>query len=66
MKISSSSEIVKQAIEEYNPTHIVSMVSGGKDSAASDQAARELGLKIDFVIHGNTPVRHPGNNRLRS
>ncbi|NTJ67585.1 phosphoadenosine phosphosulfate reductase family protein [Agrobacterium rhizogenes] len=54
MKIESSSEIVKKAIEEYNPTHIVSMVSGGKDSAASDQAARELGLKIDFVIHGNT------------
>jgi len=54
MKIDSSSEIVKKAIEEYNPTHIVSMVSGGKDSAASDQVARELGLKIDFVIHGNT------------
>lgn len=54
MKISSSSEIVTQAIEEYSPTHIVSMVSGGKDSAASDQVARELGLKIDFVIHGNT------------
>jgi len=54
MKIESSSEIVKKAIEEYNPTHIVSMVSGGKDSAASDQVARELGLKIDFVIHGNT------------
>ncbi|RVG46478.1 phosphoadenosine phosphosulfate reductase family protein [Sinorhizobium meliloti] len=53
-KIASSSEIVKKAIEEYNPTHIVSMVSGGKDSAASDQVARELGLKIDFVIHGNT------------
>jgi 3'-phosphoadenosine 5'-phosphosulfate sulfotransferase (PAPS reductase)/FAD synthetase len=54
MKIESSSEIVKQAIEEFSPTHIVSMVSGGKDSAASDQVARELGLKIDFVIHGNT------------
>ncbi|QIG72963.1 putative PAPS reductase protein [Rhizobium phage RHph_N3_2] len=54
MKIASSSEIVKQAIAEFSPTHIVSMVSGGKDSAASDQVARELGIKIDFVIHGNT------------
>lgn len=54
MKIQSSSEIIKKAIAEFNPTHIVSMVSGGKDSAASDQVARELGLKIDFVIHGNT------------
>lgn len=54
MKIPSSSEIVKKAIAEFSPTHIVSMVSGGKDSAASDQVARELGIKIDFVIHGNT------------
>lgn len=54
MKIASSSQILKRAIEEFSPTHIVSMVSGGKDSAASDQVARELGLKIDFVIHGNT------------
>lgn len=54
MKIESSSQIVKQAIAEYNPTHIVSMVSGGKDSAASDQVAEELGIKIDFRIHGNT------------
>lgn len=30
------------------------MVSGGKDSAASDQVARELGVKIDMVMHGNT------------
>lgn len=38
----------------FKPTHIVSMVSGGKDSSASDAVARELGIKIDLVIHGNT------------
>lgn len=54
MKIESSREIIRQAIDAFNPTHIVSMVSGGKDSAASDQVARELGIKIDLVIHGNT------------
>lgn len=54
MKIESSSQIMRQAIAEYSPTHIVSMVSGGKDSAASDQVAEELGIKIDFRIHGNT------------
>lgn len=53
-KIESSAEILKAAIERFSPTHFVSMVSGGKDSAASDQAARELGVKIDFVMHGNT------------
>lgn len=53
-KIAESAAIVKAAIDQFNPTHIVSMVSGGKDSAASDQVARELGLKIDLVVHGNT------------
>lgn len=52
--IEKSAEILKAAIDTFSPTHIVSMVSGGKDSAASDQVARELGVKIDFVIHGNT------------
>lgn len=54
MKIESSHEIIRRAIDAFSPTHIVSMVSGGKDSAASDQVARELGIKIDLVIHGNT------------
>lgn len=53
-KIADSADIVRRAVAEFNPTHIVSMVSGGKDSAASDQVARELGLKIDLVVHGNT------------
>jgi 3'-phosphoadenosine 5'-phosphosulfate sulfotransferase (PAPS reductase)/FAD synthetase len=52
--IESSARIFREALETFRPTHIVSMVSGGKDSAASDQVARELGVKIDFVIHGNT------------
>ena len=52
--LSSSAAILKQAIEDFSPTHIVSMVSGGYDSAASDQVARELGVKIDLVMHGNT------------
>ena len=52
--IASSALLLRQAIDEFSPTHIVSMVSGGKDSAASDQVARELGLRIDLVMHGNT------------
>lgn len=49
-----SANRVADAIADVRPTHIVSMVSGGKDSAASDAVARELGVKIDFVMHGNT------------
>jgi 3'-phosphoadenosine 5'-phosphosulfate sulfotransferase (PAPS reductase)/FAD synthetase len=52
--LESSRRILRDAIEQFSPTHIVSMVSGGYDSAASDQVARELGVKIDFVMHGNT------------
>lgn len=54
MRIAESAAILKAAMAEFKPTHIVSMVSGGKDSAASDQVARELGVKIDLVMHGNT------------
>lgn len=52
--VESSAVILRDAIDQFAPTHIVSMVSGGKDSAASDQVARELGAHIDFVMHGNT------------
>lgn len=54
MNLAASSHILAEAVERFRPTHIVSMVSGGKDSAASDQVARELGADISFVIHGNT------------
>lgn len=54
MKLDDSVRILREAIDRHNPTHIVSMVSGGKDSAASDHVARELGVKIDLVLHGNT------------
>lgn len=53
-QLESSASILRAAITHFRPTHIVSMVSGGKDSAASDQVAREVGAKIDLVVHGNT------------
>lgn len=49
-----SDALIKAVVADFDPTHIVSMVSGGKDSAASHAMAIELGLKIDLVIHGNT------------
>jgi len=52
--ISDSAAIMKQAINDFSPTHIVSMVSGGKDSAASHAILQELDIKPDLIIHGNT------------
>ncbi|KFC62732.1 phosphoadenosine phosphosulfate reductase [Devosia sp. LC5] len=63
-KLAESADIVRRAVAEFNPTHIVSMVSGGKDSAASDQIARELGLKIDLVVHGNTRCGIPETSQF--
>lgn len=64
MLIEKSAQILKDAIEKFNPTHIVSMVSGGKDSAASDQVARELGANIDMVVHGNTRCGIPQTSQF--
>ena len=52
--LASSEKIVREAIAEFQPTHIVSMVSGGYDSGCSDAVAREIGFKPDLVMHGNT------------
>lgn len=62
--IDSSREILKASIEQFNPTHIVSMVSGGKDSAASHAVAEELGVKIDLIIHGNTRTGIPETSQF--
>lgn len=64
MPIESARGILAAAIEQFNPTHIVSMVSGGKDSAASDAVVRELGVKIDFVVHGNTRCGIPETTKF--
>jgi 3'-phosphoadenosine 5'-phosphosulfate sulfotransferase (PAPS reductase)/FAD synthetase len=52
--ISQAAFYVKTAIEWYNPKHIVTMVSGGNDSAACHALAVELGLPITMSIHGRT------------
>lgn len=63
-RLSQSTRIVADAVEQFRPTHIVSMVSGGKDSACSDAVARELGVKIDMVIHGNTRCGIPETSQF--
>ena len=57
--IDSAAKTLREAIDDINPTYIVSMVSGGKDSAASHAVAKELGIKIDLTIHGRTRTGIP-------
>lgn len=44
----------RSAVEEFNPTHIAAMISGGDDSAAAFAMAQQLNIKVDFIIHGRT------------
>lgn len=52
--IKDSREIVDKAILDFKPQAIVMMFSGGDDSLTAYHVAKELGIKLDFVIHGNT------------
>jgi 3'-phosphoadenosine 5'-phosphosulfate sulfotransferase (PAPS reductase)/FAD synthetase len=54
-----SKEIVFQAISDHSPAATVLMLSGGDDSLTAYHVAKELGIKIDFVIHGNTRTGIP-------
>lgn len=62
--LDSSYAILRDAIAQFNPTHIVSMVSGGKDSACSHAVAQELGAKVNVIIHGNTRCGIPETSRF--
>lgn len=63
-RYTSSAAIMRQAMDEVRPDYIVSMVSGGKDSACSHAVAQELGIKIDLVIHGNTRCGIPQTSQF--
>jgi|SRR5688572_9394075 len=53
-KLLYSKEIFDRAVTDFNPQAIVMMFSGGDDSLTTYHIAKELGIKFDFVIHGNT------------
>jgi len=52
--IGKSLDTYEAAVREFKPTHVVAMVSGGRDSAAMFQLAREAGINIDLILHGRT------------
>jgi 3''-phosphoadenosine 5''-phosphosulfate sulfotransferase (PAPS reductase)/FAD synthetase and related enzymes len=49
-----SKEIYDKAVADFKPKATVLMFSGGDDSLTAYEVGRELGIKFDFVIHGNT------------
>lgn len=53
-KILESKEIYERSLLDFKPSVIVLMLSGGDDSLTTYHVAKELGIKFDFVIHGNT------------
>lgn len=57
--VASSWRMMESAIANYQPTHIVAMVSCGRDSAAAYAIAEEIGLPIDLILHGNTRTGIP-------
>lgn len=59
-----SKRVMEDAISAFNPTHIVAMVSGGKDSTCSYQVLKELGYKADLIIHGNTRTGLQGTTQF--
>jgi 3'-phosphoadenosine 5'-phosphosulfate sulfotransferase (PAPS reductase)/FAD synthetase len=52
--IKQSKEIYDVAVATYKPKAVVLMLSGGDDSMTAYYVSRELGIKFDYVIHGNT------------
>lgn len=50
----SSKEIIERAIKEYQPYAVVLMLSGGDDSITALHVTKQLGIKIDFIMHGVT------------
>lgn len=52
--LESSKEIINRAISEYKPYAVGVMLSGGDDSMATLHVCHELGIKLDFIMHGVT------------
>lgn len=59
IKISQAREIIKEAIDRYNPIAYVALYSGGHDSAVSSHVSltilKEMGIRAK-VYHGDTTI----------
>jgi 3'-phosphoadenosine 5'-phosphosulfate sulfotransferase (PAPS reductase)/FAD synthetase len=59
-----SAQRIEEFVAEVNPTETVLMVSGGRDSAATAEFAREMGLRIDLIMHGRTGTGIPQTTKF--
>lgn len=55
----NSQGIYEKAVADFKPKAVVLMLSGGDDSLTTYHVAKQLGLTIDVVIHGNTRTGIP-------
>src|SRR6185312_4855832 len=63
-KIKESKDIYDKAVADFKPKAIVLMFSGGDDSLTTYHVAKELGIKFDAVIHGNTQTGIPETTKF--
>lgn len=54
MLLKRSLDIYQEAVTIHRPDAVVLMFSGGDDSLTCYHIAKQLGIKFNFVIHGNT------------
>jgi len=52
--LDKSLKIYRDAEKKFKPDAVVSMVSGGNDSAVAYHVAKEIGIPMDYIIHLNT------------
>lgn len=57
--IAESKTIVDNAIAQYQPYAVCLMLSGGDDSLLTYEVSKRIGVKIDYIIHGNTRTGLP-------
>jgi 3'-phosphoadenosine 5'-phosphosulfate sulfotransferase (PAPS reductase)/FAD synthetase len=53
-QIEQSAEIVRKAVEQYQPYAVIAMFSGGNDSLTALRVAQAAGIKIDALAHIHT------------
>ena len=52
--VENARDHLRMAMDIFQPHHIVTMISGGRDSTACHALAVELGLPITLSVHGRT------------
>jgi 3'-phosphoadenosine 5'-phosphosulfate sulfotransferase (PAPS reductase)/FAD synthetase len=54
--IQEASNVITQAIADYNPIKVYALVSGGNDSTVTAHLAATFGPRLDALVHINTGI----------